>query len=215
MILGSHTLRNESRDFVEWHRGRSPYVLWALDLDRPMVRRRVAAARRHLGGLLVGGYRRQAHVTLDLCGFPGVEPLAPDEFSPLALAAACSGWERALPPAFEITIGGLDSFCSAPFLRVADPAGGIAALRRVLAGAGHNRSRSDYVPHVTVGLYAEAWPAAAVDLRLRAFLPGRPLRCTIDCLTLMAYQPQQIGGELLHLGEYCLRQRTMRWPLAV
>ena len=30
-LAAPHTLRNERRDFHEWHRGRPHYLLWALD----------------------------------------------------------------------------------------------------------------------------------------------------------------------------------------
>ena len=70
------TLRNERRDFPEWHRGRPHYLLWAIDTDLAAVRARVVAAQRALDGLLLDGYRRQPHITLALCGFParGAEP---------------------------------------------------------------------------------------------------------------------------------------------
>lgn len=211
MIAGSHTLGNECRDFVEWHRGRTPYVLWALDLDLPAVRERVARAAGHLGDWLLAGYLRQPHVTLDLCGFPADTAAAADEFSLPALEASCRTLAERAPRPFAIDIGGLGSFCTAPFLEVADTEGGIAALRRALAVDGHNRSKNDYLPHVTVGLYADAWPAVAVNARLRQFFPGPALGCRIESLTLFGYRPQEIGGELQRLGEFCLRRREMRW----
>ncbi|HMY79709.1 MAG TPA: 2'-5' RNA ligase family protein, partial [Thauera aminoaromatica] len=51
------TLRNEHRDFHEWHRGRPHYLLWAIDMDLPAARARVAAAQHALDGLLLDGYR--------------------------------------------------------------------------------------------------------------------------------------------------------------
>lgn len=211
MQQASHTLRNECRDFVEWHRGRSPYVLWALDVDLPAVRQRLAAAAAHLDGLLLAGYRRQAHVTLDLCGFPAAVPQAGDEFSPVELAAHCQAQAASFPAPFMIEVGGLESFTSAPYLSVNDPQQGIAALRAVIAVNGRNRSKNDYVPHVTVGLYADAWPAAGVRARLAAFPPAPTVVCRIDKLALLAYQPQEIGGPLQRLGEFCLQAREFCW----
>lgn len=207
----SHTLRNERRDFVEWHRGRAPYVLWAIDLDLPPVRERQAHAAQHLADWLLPGYTRQPHITLDLCGFPGQPPLATDEFSLAALAAHCQAEAARFPPPFAIEIGGLDSFSSAPFFAIDDPAGGIAAARAALAVNGQNGSKNDYLPHLTVGLYAEAWPAAAVLARIGSYVAAPPLRCAIERLGLLAYQPQEIGGELSWLAEFCLRRRQLRW----
>lgn len=198
------TLRNERRDFVEWHRGRRPYVLWALDLAAPEVARRVACARDPLADLLLAGYCRQPHVTLELCGFAGSPPLADDEFAPDYLAAQFAALAGAAPAPFAIAIGGLASFSSAPYLTVRDPAQGIAALRRCLAVDGENRLNYDYVPHVTVGLYGDAWPVAEVLARLAASPAEPPVWCLVERVSLMSYEPSEIGGRLTCLASHSL-----------
>ena len=141
----------------------------ALDRDTPAVASRVAHARTGLGDLLLAGYCRQPHITLELCGFAGQVPLAADEFAPDYLAAQFAALASVGPAPFTVAIGGLASFSSAPYLTVGDPAGGIAAVRRCLAVDGENRLSYDYdyVPHVTVGLYADAWLARDVLARRR------------------------------------------------
>ncbi len=47
----------------------------------PELRQALARAECHLSGLLLDDYRRQPHVTLDLCGFPAASPGDADEFS--------------------------------------------------------------------------------------------------------------------------------------
>lgn len=207
----SHTLRNECRDFVEWHRGRAPYVLWAIDLDLPPVRARVAQAAQHLAPWLLPGYTREPHVTLDLCGFPASPPVAEDEFCPQVLAAACAQQAARFPRPFVIEIGALDSFSSAPFLHIADPAGGIAAARAALAQGRHHRSHNAYLPHLTVGLYAEAWPAARVLGEIARYQAPAPLRCAVERVSLLAYAPQEIGGRLRRVADFCLRSRQLLW----
>lgn len=204
MISGGFTLRNEQRDFVEWHRGRAPYVLWALDVDVTPIQARSAAAARHLDGLLLPGYVRQAHVTLALCGFAADDEPAPDEFAQAALLAAAGQVLAAGVEPFEITVGGLASFSSAPYLAVADHQGGIARLRHHLSGPVDDGHRDDYVPHVTVGLYRDAWPLTQVLERLAAFADDEPLVCRVERVALMGYQPAVIGGRLQTLGEICL-----------
>lgn len=206
MIGSDFTLRNERRDFVEWHRGRAPYVLWALDLDLPPVRARVAAAARHLDGLLLDGYRRQPHLTLSLRGFPAGAAPADDEHTAAGLAADLAALRAAAPAPFGCRLGGLDSFPSAPFLAVDDPDEGISALRRCLPGVDY--PGFCYVPHVTVGLYAGAWPAADVRRRLAAWDGGAALACTVGAVSLLAYEPSDIGGPLRCLGRFCLASRT-------
>jgi hypothetical protein len=123
LIEGTQTLRNVCRDFPEWHRGRSPYVFWALDVDISAVRVQVKGASEHLSGLLLNSYCRQPHVTLDLCGFPSSAPNDDDEFNHALIDRQCSALRAAHVPAFDMFVGGLGSFSSAPFLQVTDRAG--------------------------------------------------------------------------------------------
>jgi hypothetical protein len=98
-------------------------------------------------------------------------------------------------------VGRLASFTSAPFLAVHDAGGGIARLRRALTG-NTAEPGGPYTPHVTVGLYAGAWPTAEVLPRLDAFDAGPPLSCTIDSVSLMRYAAPDIGGPLETLGRF-------------
>ena len=114
------------------------------------------------------------------------------------------GGSSAGPAPFSLAIGGLASFSSAPYLTVGDPAGGIAAVRRCLAVDGENRLNGDYVPHVTVGLYADAFPARAVLARLAACSAEEPLWCLVERISLMSYEPAEIGGRLTCLASHPL-----------
>ena len=139
LIEGSHTVCNVRRDFPEWHLGRSPYVFWGLDVDVPAVSAKVARAAKHLDGYLLDGYRRQPHVTLDLCGFPCTQSTRADEFAPAFLERQCSALRAANLSVFEIEVAGLSSFSSAPFLGVVDQGDHIGAVRRCLAADGRPR----------------------------------------------------------------------------
>ena len=196
-----HTIENVRRDFPEWHRGRPHYALWALDVDTAPIRDAMAAADAHLDGLLLDDYRRQAHVTLALCGFPCDTPRHADDFGPEALARQLAALEASGVEAFTLQVGRLASFTSAPFLAVHDAGGGIARLRRALTGDTAEPG-GPYTPHVTVGLYAGAWPTAEVLPRLDAFDAGPPLSCTIDSVSLMRYAAPDIGGPLETLGRF-------------
>lgn len=207
------TLRNERRDFCAWHRGRPHYLLWALDVDRPPVRARTAAARRTLDGLLLAGYLRQPHVTLALCGFPAPAPAAADDFDRARLDACVAALRAARIAPFTLEVGALESFSSAPFLCVHGADDALAALRTCLQpDAPH--PQGDYVPHVTVGLYADAWPTATVAARFDAFAPAPPLRCEITRVSLMGYAAAEIGGALFTLAEWDLAGRHLAWRTA-
>ncbi len=211
---GSHTLPNVRGDFAEWHRGRAPYVFWALDVDCPEIRQLIAQAAGLLDGLLLEGYCRQPHITLELCGFPVAQSNDADEFSPAWLEGRCAALRGADLRPFTVTVGGWSSFASAPYLRVADPGQGIAALRRNLAVDGVHRLFGDYVPHVTIGLYADAWPVERVLKGLAGLSDVPSCPCRIERVSLMAYQPDQIGGPLACLGHFSLDDQDMSWQTA-
>lgn len=216
-FLGApRTLRNERRDFPEWHRGRQHYVLWAIDVDTPAVRDRTEAAQCALDGLLLDGYQRQPHITLALCGFPAQACVrAEDEFDLHLINEQVKALQSQGLTAFDIEIGGLESFASAPFLTVHEGHDTFATLRHCL----HIESphpQGPYVPHVTVGLYADAWSSAEVADRF-AQVPAVPrLHHRVTHLSLLSYTAAQIGGALCTLAKYELETGRMHWcgPLA-
>ncbi|OLP04673.1 2'-5' RNA ligase family protein [Rhodoferax antarcticus] len=201
-------IRNVDRDFVEWHRGRLRYMLWAIDVDLPAVQSRVAAAQSHLDGLLLGGYARQPHISLALCGFPGAQPLLPDEFDGSLLEQQVASLQQAQTAPFDITVGGLLSFGSAPYLGLTDNSGGIAKIRFCLSLGNDTRA---YIPHVTVGLYADAWPTDSVRPRLTDFAPCPALNLKVARIGLFAYDAPSIGGRLDCLATYDLEEKRLSW----
>ena len=205
---GGLCLRNVHRDFVEWHRGRSRYVLWAIDVNLPSVQSRIDAAKAHLDGLLLGGYVRQPHITLALCGFPGTPPLLADAFGAALLERQTVALQQSPVAPFDVSIGGLSSFASAPYLSVADPSGGIEQIRACLDAGSDAHA---YAPHVTVGLYADAWPTDSVRPRLTAFAPCPAIPLRVTQIRLLAYAPSCIGGALEHLATYDLVEKRLRW----
>jgi len=202
------TLQNVRRDFPEWHLGRPAYALWALDVDTPAVSQAVAVAARHLDGLLLDGYHRQAHITLALGGFPTPTPTHPDDYGPADFEAHFEALQALGLAPFEIDIGGLASFTSAPFLHVSDPDGGIGRLHQALGG---ERPEGRYIPHVTVGLYSGAWPTAEVLPRLHTLAALPPVRCRIERVSLMRYAATEIGGPLVTLADHDLTSGRLRW----
>jgi 2'-5' RNA ligase len=207
----SLTIRNVRRDFPEWHLGRPRYLLWAIDVDTPLVRQRVLAAQRQLSGLLLDDYARQPHVTLSLCGFPSTAPCHADDFGADALHGQVARLQREHPRPFEIRIGSLNSFASAPYLEVGDAGAHIARLRTCLAPGEHNHPDGSYTPHVTVGLYADAWPTTDIRERLCHCAEDTPLDLRIERISLFGYRSADIGGALTRIADYDFVHRVMHW----
>ena len=196
------TVRNVRRDFVEWHLGRTAYVLWALDFDTAALLPRMHAAQAQLADLLLDGYCRQPHITLSLCGFPSNSPVHADDFGPELIQAQVQAVRELHLAPFEIEIGGLDTFTSVPYFTVTETSGQLAAVRACLTARGAQAASGDYVPHVTVGLYADAWPLAAVQARLKDCVLPEPVRVPVRGISLLSYQAADIGGALSCLASY-------------
>lgn len=141
-------------------------------------------------------------------GFPTATPTHADDYGPAAFDAHLRALQSLGLAPFEIDIGGLASFTSAPFLSVGDPDGGIQRLHQALGG---ERPEGRYIPHVTVGLFSGAWPTAEVLPRLEALADLPPIRCRIERVSLMRYAATEIGGPLARLADHDLSSGRLVW----
>ena len=190
------TIPSEIRDFPEWHHGRETYAVWILDCEiNDSVRAKFDAAKAHLDGYLLKLYHRQSHITLFVCGFLVESPQYNDDFTQSELDAQIQALERANLGSFEIEIGGLNSFASAPFLEVRDPEAGIAALRKILVKGAREFRAAVYQPHLTVGLYAGSFPSKEILARMETFISD-PVRWKVKKITLSTYQAKEVTGKL-------------------
>jgi len=198
------TIPAEARDFPEWHHGRGTYAVWILGPEDDAIWERFKAAREHLDGYLLEQYRRQPHITLFVCGFLVDRPQYTDDFTHEQLGAQIQTLEKAHIAPFEIEIGGLNSFASAPFLEVHDPEGGIPRLREILSRGAREFRTAPYTPHLTVGLYAGAFPSEQVARRLAGFL-GEPIWWKVNQITLATYRAKEFAGVLNYKKVFMLR----------
>ena len=189
------TIAAENRDFPEWHRGRETYAVWVLRVEDDAIQEKFKTAREHLNGYLLEPYRRQPHITLFVCGFLVEGPQYNDDFTQAQLEAQTQALEKEKVQPFEIEIGGLNSFASAPYLEVHDPEGGIARLREILSRGAREFRTAPYTPHLTVGLYADAFPSEEVMRRMAAF-SSVPIRWRVEGITLSTYQAKEFAGKL-------------------
>ena len=206
------TIPAETRDFPEWHHGRETYAVWILPLENGVIWEKFKAARQHLDGYLLKPYPRQPHITLFVCGFLVDRLQYNDDFTRTQLLSQMAALEQANFPSFEIEIGGLNSFASAPFLEVHDPEDGITRLREILANGAREFRTTTYIPHLTVGLYAGAYPSAEVTSRLAEY-PANIIKWRVRQITLATYRADTIAGELYFRENVMLRSGSKKYDI--
>lgn len=177
--------------------------MWVLRPENGAVQGKFEAAREHLNGYLLEPYRRQPHITLSVCGFLVSESHYNDDFTHNQIQSQMQVLEAADIPSFEIDVGGLNSFASAPFLEVHDPSNGIARVREILSRGAREFRTAPYTPHLTVGLYADAFSSEVVMGRIAAF-EKNPVRVKVEQVTLATYQAQEVMGALRYRHDVTL-----------
>jgi 2'-5' RNA ligase len=198
------TLPSEIRDYPEWHRGRHEYALWLIELENEEVSEKINAAQEHLSDFLLTPYHRQPHITTFVCGFLADSLRFDDDYSLEQFHVHAQFLNDANVKPFFVEIGGLSSFASAPFLEVDDLEGGIGRLRSVLSATGKEIARSVFTPHITIGLYSEAFPSTVVNRKISAF-PTAPNRFKVERITFATYKAQELGGALTFRHEVSFR----------
>jgi 2'-5' RNA ligase len=197
------TIPSPAHDYPDWHHGRQEYSVWLIELGGMEVVQKIDAAREHLSDFLIRPYRRQPHITVFVCGFLSGTPLYDDDYGSGQFERHLRLLRGAAGKPFTLEIGGLNSFASAPFLEVADLEGGLDRVRALLLTAGNEIGRSDYTPHVTVGLYSRAFPGSVVTGRIASF-PKATCKVTVDRITFASYKAREIYGELTNIHEILL-----------
>jgi 2'-5' RNA ligase len=190
------TLPTKNGDYEGWHRGRKEYAAWTIDIQDQPVQSRFDAARAHLSDFLLKPYCRQAHVTLFMCGFLVDVERFDDDFSTDRLERQLWALKEARLAPFEIEIGEVDSFATAPFLEVLDVTDGIEKIRNVLSSTHSEIRETGYVPHVTLGLYSGRFARKMVAERISSLCPESRIIYWVDEIHLMTYSAFEIAGPL-------------------
>jgi 2'-5' RNA ligase len=210
-IKHAQTIKNINRDFHEWHQGRPRYAIWAIDVESPEVCQQVLAAEQHLAGLLLENYARKPHITLSVCGFLSDNAEQADDFGVSLFEAQLANLSQLNLMPFEIELDALASFSSAPFFHIKEAGNNIVNLNKCLnLGMPHNQ-HDQYIPHITVGLYADAWSSNEVSIKLDSFAKPHAVRYKVNRISLMSYNPAEIGGALRTIADYDFAQAKIQW----
>jgi len=198
------TLPASERDYVEWHRGRTTYGLWLVELETEEISKKVQAARKHLADFLLKPYHRQPHISIFICGFLTEALSFDDDYTTEQLHVHAELLNNADIKPFAIEVGRLNSFASAPFLEVQDLNKGIERVRAVLSTTATEIGRSSFTPHVTIGLYSRAFQSRIVTGKISIF-QSKPVRLVVERLTFATYKAREIAGALAKKHSVALR----------
>ncbi len=198
MLLQAETqlIATEIRDYPEWHKGRSDYGLWYIEIDQPELIQYLDEIQAQFSGLLLPAQQRQYHITLFVCGF--LQPFThqyDDDFQIQQLQHQIKSLEALQLTTFELEIRQIDSFSSALFLHIKDQDHVLAQIRQQFAQVSGEIAALEYCPHITLGLYREAWLSDIVLERIQQ-LSIKTINVEVKKLTFGYYKAQILQGFL-------------------
>lgn len=190
-----HTQTSEKREYPEWHKNRPRYYVWAIEIDHPSVNERLQKYHALFQDLLLHPYQRQAHITLAISGFLNERIIHDDDITQATIVKQQEALHALRLPPFIMTIGGINSFSSAPFLEVIDPAQSLAVIRHILVGDRQDFRSTQYIPHVTLGIYS-ANHATAPIVEMINSLKEEPLEMTVNHIGFYSYDARDMSSLL-------------------
>lgn len=203
----SHTQACEDRDFAEWHGGCPWCAVWVLQITDPSVAKRVETARQALAPWLLPRYARQPHVTVAYRGLmAGTVAHPQSEFGPAQLRRDVQLLRAGQLAPFVLTLGGVASFSTVPYLQAALPEP-LAQVQKILAAEAPYPDWH-YVPHLTLGHYGGQYPVQPILAALQASNAGAvPWQESIQALWLARYRSNDIAGSLTWEGCFDLQRQ--------
>jgi len=197
-----------ARDYPEWHRGREWYGLWYIEITQPELLLYLAQLRQQFTDVLFNPNTRQFHISLFICGFlTDTMPVWDDDFVEARLIQHVRTLKQQYPLQFHLKTGRLNSFETALFIEVHDASGTLQHLRYLLGQHTVEIAPVDYCPHITLGLYNQAWSADQIIQRFEK-IEQQTFEFSVEQLTFGYYQAQKLQGHLYPhtqflLGEKC------------
>jgi 2'-5' RNA ligase len=213
-----------AQDYPEWHKGRSAFSLWYLELHSPELLAYLAQLRADFADILFQPNTRQFHITLFICGFLNSEISSPsvqnpetqtsetpnsaiqysyDDFSLQNFHAQLQQLQALELRPFKLKTGKINSFESALFIEIEDAEGDLNRIRQQLYQCSDEIAPLQYCPHITIGLYGRTLDSDEVFSRIQA-IEQRSFEFEVRQLTFGRYTAQQLQGELSALHQFHL-----------
>ncbi|WP_434778288.1 hypothetical protein [Neisseria sp. Ec49-e6-T10] len=203
LLKYQHTFASVAEDLSYWHKNRKKYAVWAIDISNDVLEERILKAKKHLSPYLVQDYFRKTHFTVAPSGFMCKEKQYEDDYSEELFWADVEQLKSREKKSLHLNIEGfLTSFAIAAFFPVRDEERVFLSLNQMLLRP--EISTAVFTPHVTVGLYSEAWPTQEIFARLNTFEVYPLLEEEITEIKLLSYDPNNISGPLLEEASFNL-----------
>jgi 2'-5' RNA ligase len=196
------TIAWDDIDFSDWHGGVKHYGFWALVIDDSEWLETVNEAASYLSPYVLAGYHRQPHVSLIAGGL-----MSEQNYS----AANINKHKQALIKAnispFSISLAGLDSFTSAPYLTVVDDSGSLECLRAQLLASESDDNLDSYQAHITLGLYNSEFSTIALGEIISDFDAPIVKPLNVSEVKFCSYQTNDIQGRITVLDSIKLKTK--------
>jgi len=178
------------RDFFEWHNGISQYGFWTVVVNDSDWIELCDTARAHIEKFVHPDYQRSPHITITACGL-----LDQNHFSTEHLKRQ---WRvlnemRILP--FYLEIASLNSFTTAPCFMIEDSTGALKQIRDRLMVISEEDAPVHYQPHITLGLYRDAFNTTDVADCLAEFKYTSIKPLLVTELAFCVYETKEIQGQ--------------------
>lgn len=192
----SHAVPTLSHDYAEWHQGRENYALWYIEITEPTLLKYLNKLREHFSAFLFQPNIRQFHITLFICGFlTQNNPVLNDDFPTLHLEQQIQEIIQQAFKSFKVSTGNIQSFDSALFVEVLDLENSLSNIRTLLAKNHSEIAALQYLPHITLGLYNQAYSATQIFQTIEK-IPQKHFEINIEHLTFGYYKAKIIQGQL-------------------
>lgn len=192
----SHAIPTLSHDYAEWHQGRENYALWYIEITEPTLLKYLNRLREHFSAFLFQPNIRQFHITLFICGFlTQNNPILNDDFAKLHLEQQIQEIIQQAFKSFKVSTGNIQSFDSALFVEVLDLENSLSNIRALLAKNHSEIAALQYLPHITLGLYNQAYSATQIFQTIEN-IPQKHFEINIEHLTFGYYKAKIIQGQL-------------------
>jgi 2'-5' RNA ligase len=178
------------RNFVEWHNGISRYGFWAVVINDPKWIALWDAAHAQVKQFVHPDYQRTPHITIIACGL-----LDQNHFSNEQLRQQWRVLNEMMIPPFYLRVSSLNSFATAPCLMIEDSTEALKQIRDRLTVISEEDGPVQYQPHITLGLYRDAFSTVKVADCLARFKYTSMKPTLVTELAFCVFETKEIQGQ--------------------